>query len=257
VIAITGLQTALLDLLYEVRSTDIKVIVGGGYGIYLKTTHVRQIEARTLLKEWPEPRSMSDVLETYSGIFSISRFERQLKSSGLPGSKRTIANYFQYLEEAFFIIANKKFSYSARRRIMNPKKVYLSDSGFAALGRSFTENRGRILENVVATELFRRKAEQFYFKNRHECDFIVKQGLRPTHAIQVCWELNERNRKREVAGLAEACRALDLHSGLILTYAQEEQRMTKGLKLSILPVWKWLLLADRPELFHMEDIVHF
>jgi predicted AAA+ superfamily ATPase len=56
---------------------------------------------------------MSDVLETYSGIFSISRFERQLKSSGLPGSKRTIANYFQYLEEAFFIIANKKFSYSA------------------------------------------------------------------------------------------------------------------------------------------------
>jgi hypothetical protein len=57
VIAITDLQTALLDLLYEVRSTDIKVIVGGGYGIYLKTTHVRQIEARTLLKEWPEPRS--------------------------------------------------------------------------------------------------------------------------------------------------------------------------------------------------------
>ncbi len=60
-IAITDLQTALLDLLYEVRSTDIKVIVGGGYGIYLKTTHVRQIEARTLLKEWPEQRSTNDL----------------------------------------------------------------------------------------------------------------------------------------------------------------------------------------------------
>jgi len=37
---------------------------------------------------------------------------------------------------------------------MNPKKIYLTDTGFAALGRPFTENRGRILENVVAIELF-------------------------------------------------------------------------------------------------------
>jgi hypothetical protein len=60
-IEITDLQTALLDLLYELRSTDIKIIVGGGYGIYLKTTHVRHIEAKTLLNEWPEPRSTNDL----------------------------------------------------------------------------------------------------------------------------------------------------------------------------------------------------
>jgi predicted AAA+ superfamily ATPase len=222
---------------------------------YFKTIFYRDILERYHIKaRHVLDALMSDVLDTYSGVFSISGFEKQLKRNGLPGSKRTIANYLQYLEEAFFIIVNEKFSYSARRRIMNPKKVYLSDSGFAALGRPFTENRGRILENVVATELFRREAEQYYFKNRKECDFIVKQGLRPTHAIQVCWELNERNSKREVAGIAEACRALDLHAGLILTYAQEEERATKGLKISVLPVWKWLLLAEQPELGHMEDI---
>jgi predicted AAA+ superfamily ATPase len=47
------------------------------------------------------------------------------------------------------------------------------------------------------------------------------------------------NTKREVAGLVEACRALDLHSGLILTYGQEEERTTKGVNISVLPVWKW------------------
>jgi hypothetical protein len=32
---IIDLQTALLDLLYEIRTTGEKLIVGGGYGIYL------------------------------------------------------------------------------------------------------------------------------------------------------------------------------------------------------------------------------
>jgi hypothetical protein len=60
-ITISDLETALLDLLYEVQGTDIKFIVGGGYGIYLKAVHVRQTGERTLLQEWPEPRSTNDL----------------------------------------------------------------------------------------------------------------------------------------------------------------------------------------------------
>jgi hypothetical protein len=56
-----NLQTALLDLLHEVSGTDIKLIVGGGFGIYLKTNHVRRMGVRTLLSEWPEPRSTNDL----------------------------------------------------------------------------------------------------------------------------------------------------------------------------------------------------
>ena len=52
-----ALQTALLDLLNEVRGTAVKLIIGGGYGIYLKTDYVRQTGARTLFREWPESRS--------------------------------------------------------------------------------------------------------------------------------------------------------------------------------------------------------
>jgi len=47
--------------------------------------------------------------------------------------------------------------------------------------------------------------------------------------------------ERSLPGLVEACRSLDLASGVILTYAQEEERDTNGLKISVLPVWKWLL----------------
>jgi len=41
----------LLDLLHEVQDTDIKLIIGGGYGIYLKTEHVQRVGMRTLLRE--------------------------------------------------------------------------------------------------------------------------------------------------------------------------------------------------------------
>ncbi len=60
-ITIPDLQTALLDLLYDVRDTDIKLIIGGGFGIYLKTEHVRRQGVRTLFREWPEPRSTNDL----------------------------------------------------------------------------------------------------------------------------------------------------------------------------------------------------
>ena len=59
--AMPGLQAALLDVLYEVRGADVAIIIGGGYGIYLKTGHVRRLGKRTLLQEWPEPRSTNDL----------------------------------------------------------------------------------------------------------------------------------------------------------------------------------------------------
>ncbi len=209
---------------------------------YFKTIFYKDILERSNIKAlYVLVALMGDILENYAGIFSITGFENQLKSNNLPGSKRTIANYLHYLTEAFFVIVNEKFSFSPRARRMNPKKTYLTDTGFATLGWTFTENRGRIIENIVAIELFRRGMETFYFRGKKECDFIIKQGLKPAYAIQVCWELTSRNEKREIAGLSEACNDLGLDSGIILTYDQEEDREHDGLMISVLPVWKWLL----------------
>ena len=60
-ITIPDLQTALLDLLHKLQDAEIKLIIGGGFGIYLKTGHVRRLRVRTLLREWPEPRSTNDL----------------------------------------------------------------------------------------------------------------------------------------------------------------------------------------------------
>jgi hypothetical protein len=210
---------------------------------YYHTIFYRDILERYNIKaKYVLEAIMSYCLNSYADLLSISAFEKNLKKNDLPGSKRTISNYLHYLEEAFFLILNEKFSYSPRKRIMNPKKAYLMDTGFRFLSTDFSENRGKVLENAVAVELRRREEEVFYYKGRRECDFIIKRGTRPTLAIQVCWELHERNESRELKGLAEALRTFEIRDGLILTYDQEEERRIDEHRIPVLPVWRWLLM---------------
>lgn len=56
-----ALEASLLDLLYELKETSISLIVGGGYGIYLKQQHVRETGKQTLLREIPAARSTNDI----------------------------------------------------------------------------------------------------------------------------------------------------------------------------------------------------
>jgi len=55
------LRMSLLDLLHELRDAGIPLIVGGGFGIVLRVENARVPGQRTLLREWPEPRSTNDL----------------------------------------------------------------------------------------------------------------------------------------------------------------------------------------------------
>jgi predicted AAA+ superfamily ATPase len=193
------------------------------------------VKAKTLLEA-----VMRYSLNTFSDLFSISMFAKELKRQLLPGSKQTISNYLGYLQEVFFLTAHEKFSYSPRQRIMNPKKIYLLDTGFSLLSTNFSENRGKLLENAVAVEMFRRRTECFYYKGRRECDFIIKEGTKPKAAIQVCWELTPKNETRELRGLREAMNAFAIEEGFILTNDEERVLTFESAKIQVMPVWKWL-----------------
>ncbi|MCX7974296.1 MAG: ATP-binding protein, partial [Candidatus Aminicenantes bacterium] len=184
---------------------------------------------------------MRNLLESYASVFSVSAFEKQLKEYGISGSKRSIADYLRFLSEAFFLIVLEKFAFSPRKRMMNPKKVYTTDPGFCLLSGSFSENRGHLLENVVAIELFRRRQRFMYFQEKGECDFIIQEGPKVKEAWQVCWEINRFNEKRELSGLVEAWRKLNIKNGGILTYNQSGVRSFNGFKVQLIPVWRWLL----------------
>ncbi len=57
------LKTCLLDLNRELESEGIPLILGGGYGLYLKQLDLQARGVRTLLdiEMWPEPRATNDL----------------------------------------------------------------------------------------------------------------------------------------------------------------------------------------------------
>jgi hypothetical protein len=60
-IGIPDLYASLLELAYETRDSELRLILGGGFGLYLKAEYIRQHTAPTLLQQAPEARSTNDL----------------------------------------------------------------------------------------------------------------------------------------------------------------------------------------------------
>jgi len=108
------------------------------------------------------------------------------------------------------------------------------------LSKKITKDKGWLLENLVFNS-FNKNCEVFYYSGKKECDFLLLENRKVIQAVQVCYELSEDNKKREISGLIEAMEKYHIKEGLILTYNQEDNLKIKKNKISIIPLWKWLL----------------
>lgn len=155
------------------------------------------------------------------------------------GSATTIKDYFSYLENTFLLFLLYQYDPSLKKQLGAPKKVYFIDPALSKIiGFRASEDKGRLLENIVFLELKRRKKEIYFHRNKKECDFVIREGTKITEAIQVCAELkNADTQKREYEGLKDAMETYKLKKGLILTEDEEGQEES----ITIKPIWKWLL----------------
>ena len=177
----------------------------------------------------------SNVSKTYS--YSTLKQVSSIKSLSM------INNYIGYLKNVFVASTINKFDYSIKKQKVSSSKFYVLDNSFLkTVAFNFSENAGKRLENLVFIELVRDGNEVYYHAKNNECDFIIKEGLKITKAIQICLVLdNAVTKKREVDGLIEALKEYRLKEGLILTLDKEEEFILKDKKIIIKPVWKWLL----------------
>ena len=142
----------------------------------------------------------------------------------------------------------RAFDYSLKKQLVSDIKYYAIDTGFVnAVSFSFSENIGRLYENVVCNELLRRgKTIFFQNENDRECDFIEKEGTCITGAYQVCYELNEKNVQREITGLIMACKKFGLTVGYIITESSSKRVKKDGVEIRIIPITGFLLgLSDQ------------
>ena len=131
----------------------------------------------------------------------------------------TVNDYISYMKEVFLFSEIHKFDYSLKKQHSHDKKIYMVDTGLAnSVSFRFSEDKGKILETAVYHHLKRQYNEIYFHRDKKECDFLVKQDLKITHAIQVTTTLSDpKTAEREFAGLSEAIRAYQPEHAMILT----------------------------------------
>ncbi|CEG11223.1 conserved hypothetical protein [groundwater metagenome] len=158
--------------------------------------------------------------------------------------ENTVKQYLSYFEKAYLFFTVPLFSYSLKTQGKNPKKIYCIDTGMRnAVSFRFSEDIGKLTENLVFIELKRRGKEIYYRKENREVDFVVKEGLKVKELIQVCWNPeDEKTKNREVDSLIEAMKEFKLSEGLILTEDYYGEEKIDDLLIKYIPLWVWLLL---------------
>ena len=158
----------------------------------------------------------------------------------------TVKEYISYAEDSYLLHTINKYDKSVRKQIANQKKTYCVDTGMAnSVSFRFLEDKGRLLENVVYLALKKKHEDIYYHKGRYECDFLVKEKLKITQAIQVSLTLaGQETKKRETRGLLEALIEHNLGEGLIITANESKTMAIDGKTITVRPVHEWLLEMD-------------
>ncbi len=178
------------------------------------------------------------LLSNVSNELSIRKLSKMIQIKNL----LTLKSILDTFEKAFLFFFISKYDFSIKKQIQNPRKIYCIDNGFVnEVGFRFSEDKGRILENLVFLELKRKEKEIYYFSEKGECDFVLRDKTKIKTAVQVCYDLNEKNKNREINGLIEAMNKFKLKKGFILTYNQDDELTINNKKIIIKPVWQALL----------------
>lgn len=162
-----------------------------------------------------------------------------IKNTFQLGSATSVMDFFGYLNDAYLFFLVSRFDFSLKAQAVNPKKVYGIDTGLVNFNSlSSSPDTGRLLENFIFLELKKRSNEIHYFRKTRECDFISRSRKGAYSVIQVSWQVNADNEKRELEGLVEAMNYLNLQDGLIITFNQEDQINSNGKTIRLIPAWK-------------------
>ena len=226
----------------DVQGDDFRVRVKALQG-YVDAVLYRDIIER---HEVPSVQSLRYTLEyikhNFAHKISTRAISGVLKGLGLSDSREYIADYLDWLEQAYLIYRVPVRTDSLAVRRMNPDKFYLVDTGLArAVTPKSDASLGWLLENLVFLALRRgfNRVEYYNTKRGDEVDFLVTDmATKKRRLVQVSWALSSSaTEHRELTALADARKEIKVDDCTIVTW--DEERDVDGIR--IVPVWKWCL----------------
>ena len=170
---------------------------------------------------------------TYNRIASV------VSAAGYNIKPDTVAEYCQYLADTYLMFPIENFAAKLQEKV-SVKKYYFIDNGFINL--FVTDGDTLLLENLVAVTLRRKYPDELmYFNSNVEVDFYLPDQK---VSYQVSYSINDANtREREVRALVRLNNYISQNQMFIITKDDEEIIETDGCRISVVPIWKWLLLV--------------
>ena len=185
------------------------------------------------------------IISSSTKQISINKIFNELKSSGIKIGKNTLYEFLEYVQNIYLALTLQKYDNSLINKELGEKKIYSIDIGLNnATEFRFSDDIGKSLENAVFLELKRKEFDIYYYRtSKSECDFLVFDKNTISDVIQVTFDMSDENTKnREIKALIEACKNFDLKSGTIITFDSEDELIENGIKIKIIPFYKWSII---------------
>lgn len=178
---------------------------------------------------------LKKIAESVTKALSFNRLTNIVKSTGISIGKQTVINYVGHMLDSYLIFSLQ--NYASKK---TSPKYYFMDTGL--LGLMLLDCKTAQLENLVAVELIRRYGFEnvYFFENNIEVDFYVpSENLAIQVSMQVLDDVDTL--ERETRAFVKLNQFIPDTKCLLVTNSEETKLNCDGIKIDVVPAWKWLL----------------
>ena len=178
---------------------------------------------------------LKKIAESVTKALSFNRLTNIVKSAGISIGKQTVINYVGHMLDSYLIFSLQ--NYASKK---TSPKYYFMDTGL--LGLMLLDCKTAQLENLVAVELIRRYGFEnvYFFENNIEVDFYVpSENLAIQVSMQVLDDVDTL--ERETRAFVKLNQFIPDTKCLLVTNSEETKLNCDGIKIDVVPIWKWLL----------------
>lgn len=166
---------------------------------------------------------------------SATNISNTLKSNGFRTTTSTVISYLNLLQQSFLFYEAKKYDIRGKKMLSTLGKYYVADTGLRnmRLNKSYRDNIGHQIENIVFIELLRRGYDvNVGDYSGNEIDFVARKGEKVKY-YQVTEHLPEGS-TRETDNLRYIA---DGYQKVVLSLAQFDAGLVDGIRVEYLIDW--------------------
>lgn len=178
---------------------------------------------------------LKKIAESVTKALSFNRLTNIAKSADISIGKQTVINYVGHMLDSYLIFSLQ--NYASKK---TSPKYYFMDTGLLVL--MLLDCKTTQLENLVAVELIRRYGFEnvYFFENNIEVDFYIpSENLAIQVSMQVLDDVDTL--ERETRAFVKLNQFIPDTKCLLVTNSEETKLNCDGIKIDVVPIWKWLL----------------